>query len=626
MVFPVTLSLSLLAVAQPANVSRYDVGIIAMYLLFLASMGWIFRRFNTESKDYFAGGYRQTWWLLGASSFISNFSCWTFTGAAGIAYTYGFLIFGVYCTDVLGFCIAYAWFAPRFRQLRLVTAMDALRLRFGRFNEQFFTWIGFIRSLGFAAVWLIGLSIILSTAFHFPPVPVILVTGVVVIVIALLGGNWAVAASDFIQLLVLMSITIVVGVMTLVKIGGVGAFLAQIPATHFEVLRPAGSIPYDWLYLVTYLLSAVYDRNDIQRAAKYIPAKDSKHARRSTLIPLFGYMIMPLFWFIPPLAAFTLAPNLMEQNLMNNPSEASYIAVCLAVLPQGLIGLMIAAMFSATIASMDVALNKNAGFFVKNFYQPVLRKHATDRELFVAGEISTVVFGVLVVGLAMSVVMGSKISLFDAFLYLNAYLGLPLSIPMFLGMLIKKVPRWAGWGTTLFGVGVTVLLYDFLPTVWGRELFAPWLGETAYHYAITNRFVMTNMVGVPLIMLFFVATKLLYREPAGSAFERDSAEFFRRMETPVDFEKEVGGDNTAAQAGLLGRIAYLYGAFIVALVLIPNSFGDRIGIFACALIPLAVGLGLRRYARRHPPAGRVSDPPLKTPTTENPVPPHRIHS
>jgi Na+/proline symporter len=586
------------AVVSGPTVSGYDYGIIVIYLVFLASMGWIFRRFTRGSKDYFAGGFRMTWWLLGASSFISNFSCWTFTGAAGIAYTYGFLIFGVYLTDVLGFWLSYAWFAQRFRQLRMVTAMDALRLRFGRFNEQFFTWIGFIRSLGFAAVWLVGLSIILSTAFHFPPVPVILVTGVVVVVIALVGGNWAVAASDFIQLLVLMSITIVVGVMTLIKVGGISAFLHQIPADHWKVLRPAGSIPYDWLYMVTALFSAIYDRNDIQRAAKYIPAKDSRHARRSALVPLFGYLIMPIFWFIPPLAAFTLAPHLMEQKLMNNPGEASYIAVCLVVLPQGLIGLMIAAMFSATIASMDVALNKNAGFFVKNFYQPLLRRKAGDHELVRAGEISTVVFGVLIIGLAMSVVVGSKISLFDAFLYLNAYLGLPLSIPMFLGMLIKRVPRWAGWGTSMFGILVTVFLYDFLPTAAGHALVAPWLGESAYQYAITNRFVMTNMVGVPLIMLFFWATKLLYREPAGSVFERDSAEFFKRMETPIDFEKEVGGDNTAAQAGLLGRIAYLYGAFIVALVLIPNTFADRVGIFSCALIPLGVGLGLRRYSRR----------------------------
>ncbi len=48
-------------------ISRYDYLIIAVYLVFLASMGWIFRRFNHGSKDYFAGGFRMTWWLLGAN-------------------------------------------------------------------------------------------------------------------------------------------------------------------------------------------------------------------------------------------------------------------------------------------------------------------------------------------------------------------------------------------------------------------------------------------------------------------------------------------------------------------------------------------------------------------------------
>ena len=71
--------------AAPA-VTRYDVFIIASYLLFLASIGWIFKRFAKGTKDYFAGGHKMTWWLLGAGSFASNFSSWTFTGAAGIAH------------------------------------------------------------------------------------------------------------------------------------------------------------------------------------------------------------------------------------------------------------------------------------------------------------------------------------------------------------------------------------------------------------------------------------------------------------------------------------------------------------------------------------------------------------
>ncbi len=234
--------------------------------------------------DYLAGGFRMSWWLLGASSFISNFSCWTFTGAANIAYTYGLLVFGVYLIDIVGFIVSAAWFAPRFRQLRLVTAVDAIRLRFGRLTEQIFNWLWFFATLATAAVSLVGLSIILSSAFHLPQIPVILVTGVVVVLIALVGGTWAVAARDFVPRLLLLSVTVVVGVLTPITVGGVSAFFAQIPSGHWQMLRPAGSIPYDWLFLTTALFKAAYEKNNITYSAKYIAAKDGENARCSASV------------------------------------------------------------------------------------------------------------------------------------------------------------------------------------------------------------------------------------------------------------------------------------------------------------------------------------------------------
>lgn len=42
------------------------------------------------------------------------------------------------------------------------------------------------------------------------------------------------------------------------------------------------------------------------------------------------------------------------------------------------------------------------------------------------------------------------------------------------------------------------------------------------------------------------------------------------MNTPVDFQREVGADNTHAQAKLLGTLGCIYGSFILVLVLIPN--------------------------------------------------------
>ena len=580
-------------------ISVYDYLIIGLFLVFLATTGWVFKRFNRGTTDYFAGGFRMTWWLLGASSFISNMSCWSFTGAANIAYKYGMLIFGFYFADVLSYLISFLWFAPKFRQLRLVTAMDAVRLRFGVGSEQFFNWLGFVNSLGVASVWMVSMGIILSSAFQLPPIPVLVTSGIVIVLIALFGGNWAVVASDFVQLVVLLGVTIVVAVLTVTKVGGVGAFLAQIPETHWTFFHPAGAIPYDWLYLVTYAGTALYMKNSVVVAGKYIAAKDSRHARWSALVPMIAYMIMPVLWMIPPFAAFTLVPDLATKSFMTTPGEASYIAVCLKVLPQGMIGLLIVCMIGATTASTDVALNKNAGMFVRNFYRPILRRNASEAEQMVVGKIATVCFGLLITTIALLVVTRSRVSLFDAFLYLGAYLGVPLSVPLFMGMLLRRVPRWAGWGTALFGMTVTSFFYLFAPSAAGRALLEPLLGPTVYGYMIASKFVMTSLVTAPLTTLFFCATRLFYRVPANVAAAAEVTEFFRRLDTPVDFEREVGQDNSALQAKLIGRLSCVYGAFVASLVLIPNPWSGRLSLLACAVVPLGVGGGLLWYARRH---------------------------
>lgn len=135
--------------------SVYDYIMILFYFAFTASLGIIFKKLCKGSTDYFAGGRRMNWWMLGASSLVANFSAWTFTGAAGIAYSFGVIFFSVYLVDILGFIVSVFWFAPRFRRLRLVTAMDAVRLRFGKVNEQLYTWLQLITNYIAGAIWLV---------------------------------------------------------------------------------------------------------------------------------------------------------------------------------------------------------------------------------------------------------------------------------------------------------------------------------------------------------------------------------------------------------------------------------------------------------------------------------------
>ena len=78
-----------------------------------------------------------------------------------------------------------------------------MRNRFGRVSEQFFTWVQIPSGLLYAGLWLQGLAVFVAAAFDIPLELTIVVTGSVVILMALLGGSWSVMAGDFVQTLVL---------------------------------------------------------------------------------------------------------------------------------------------------------------------------------------------------------------------------------------------------------------------------------------------------------------------------------------------------------------------------------------------------------------------------------------
>ncbi|MEZ9894236.1 transporter, partial [Vibrio lentus] len=71
----------------------------------------------------------------------------------------------------------------------------AIRMRFGKVNEQVFTWSGMPNSVISAGIWLNGLAIIASGIFGFDMTTTIILTGLVVLIMSVTGGSWAVIAS-----------------------------------------------------------------------------------------------------------------------------------------------------------------------------------------------------------------------------------------------------------------------------------------------------------------------------------------------------------------------------------------------------------------------------------------------
>ena len=67
------------------SVNMVDYAVIGLYAGLMVLVGLYVMRFNRSAAEYFRGGSRVPWLVAGLSCFMSGFSAWTFTGAAGVA-------------------------------------------------------------------------------------------------------------------------------------------------------------------------------------------------------------------------------------------------------------------------------------------------------------------------------------------------------------------------------------------------------------------------------------------------------------------------------------------------------------------------------------------------------------
>ncbi len=578
--------------------SIYDNIVIVTYFLFMIAVGVAFKKFNKNTSDYFRGGGSMLWWMVGATTFISFISAVTYTGAAGKAYETGTFVMVAYIGNALGFFVSYLYFSERFRQTRAVTAIEVVRERFGRLNEQFFTWMVVPFGVIHGGVWLFSLGIIVSTVLGVDMYVTIYSVGIAVLFISLAGGSWAVVASDFMQVMIMIPVAIVLSLLSLRHVGGVGAFIDKLPTNQYNWSELADS-NIIWFWVVATLLKQVFSVNNTNDGYRFLAVKDSKQARKAALAASILFFTFSIFWFIPPMVASIIYPDIsvieVLQPLGEKASEGIYLAMGIELLPVGMIGVMVCSIFAATMSSMDSTLNRNAGIFVKNFYAPVLRKKAKEKELFFVSKITTVVLGFLII---MSAIVVSKfqLNLFDLTFRLGAMVSLPFMIPLTLGLLFKDTPRWAGWSTVVLGMVISFILQQYVEPEFVLNFIDK--AELNTREKIDTMYIFNVFSVMILCSAWFLATRL-FRRTSPKEYHREVDQFFKKFNTPIDYEKEHGDKgNDSRQYLILGNMCLAYGGFLSVLVLIPNDLIGRLSYLFIGGVPLLVGFVFKRKYRK----------------------------
>ncbi|HEY4763050.1 MAG TPA: sodium/solute symporter [Candidatus Sulfotelmatobacter sp.] len=541
-----------------AGANFVDYTVIALYALLMVRVAFYVLRFNRGAAEYFRGGSRIPWLVAGLSCFMAGFSAWTFTGAAGVAYRSGVAAIGLYIGNASSFLLGYFIFAKRWRRSRITTVMEYLSGRFNPATHQVFSWTTIVFQLFTSASTLFGLSLFVSSACGFPVTWTILGAGALIVFYCVLGGLWAVVVTDFLQASILMPFCMVLVVMSLMRVGGVSGLVHSLPP-EMKTLHVSGE--FGWLYIASWTIMVAFGYNTSAMAQRYFSVDDERSARKIALLCCGLFFVGAFLWFIPPMAMRVVYPELPRMGLPD-ASEAAYAVASLTLLPHGLIGIMLAAMFSATMANLSAQFNVKSAILTKDIYQSLFRKSAGEHELLVVGWVTTFLIGGATTVIAVSMAASGQ-SVFQIMLTFNTLMSLAYGPPALLGLVVRRTPPWSGLAS--FATGLILGM----------------LGAFVYHWSLIQQVAII----IPASFGVFFLTMLFDRgDTPGRAL------LFRNLNTPVDVAKELkdSADFTAPVFRFLSRTISFIGLLSLVL-LIAAPANQRITVVWFAGLTVAVG-------------------------------------
>lgn len=437
-----------------------DYVAIGAYLLTLASLGLVLGRLIKDVGAYFKGGGTLPWPAAALSNFAAMLSTFIFVAYAGLAYKFGLVAIAIFWSTVPPTLFAAAIIGKRWRRAGIMTPVEYLETRFNAPVRQFLGWCGMAFRVVDNMVRLFAVGLFMAAATGLRLEYTILLAGAVTLACTVSGGLWAVVLIDVVQFVVLIFSTLIMVPLSLRAAGGLGALMNAIP-DHFTFFRAANGEQTGGelaLFFVAYYMMVLIKYNGnwsfIQR---FYSVRDEAAGRKMAITMAVLFFITPFFFLLPPIAARVVVPGLEQLQVsgMKDGAELAYVAIAQRVLPSGIMGLLMAAMFASTITCVAAEFNVTASVFTRDVYHRLLRRNASPSELMWAARGATFVIGALVIVGAMFV--GRLGGAFKANLELTA-LAIPLSVPLVLGILLRRARPWGAFAAIAVGIPLGLFL------------------------------------------------------------------------------------------------------------------------------------------------------------------------
>ncbi len=476
------------------HLGAWDYFAFLSYFVVLSMIGyWAGRRKKSQSDDYFLAGRSLPWYVVGSSFIASNISSEHFIGMIGSAFMVGICAALFEWGNILSFSILIWFFIPFLLASKVFTAPEFMERRFNHVLRQAFAIATVVTNvLAFLAGVLYGGGVAIQKLFGWDLWFAVTILAIAAAAWAIYGGLSSAAWADVFTVIVMVAGGLMVTILGLQSLSPeegsiVDGFKIMIErnqansgvwkeavAKHVQdivpgqetynrlsVIQPATHILIPWssLILITFTVSIWYNVINQFMIQRVLGAKNMYHARMGIVLAGYLKIILPTIVVLPGLILFAKNPEILSLpwDKVGPEADKGYIHLLQTLIPIGLRGLFLAALFGAIQSTVQAVLNSTATIFTLDIYKQMIRPGASERTLVWTGRFAAIGFLALAILLALLIARRGE-GLFNYVQNLYAFFAPPFGAIFLLGILFRRVNGYGATAAVVTGFLVTIAI------------------------------------------------------------------------------------------------------------------------------------------------------------------------
>jgi SSS family transporter len=413
---------------------------VSAYMLAMLAVGYFASKKTHSVTEFVVAGRGLPVWLCSMTVVATWFGGSTMIGGSGAAYDDGML--GV-IEDPLGGALALFligfFFARLFRRLRIMTVADFMQDRYGVVAALAITGVTLFANTVWVGSMLVAFGLISEQLTGVPLEAGILIGAAVIVTYTAIGGMWAVAMTDFAQMLIIMVGVVVLFVVVLINAGGWGAISPQLDEHTFSLL-PLERGWEGWLnYLRAWTIIGLVDISAQTLMQRVSAAKSERGAQYSFYIGGALYLVFGMVPVMLGIIGSVTMPDLPA-------SEAVVPAMAIQYLHPVAIAIFVGALLAAIMSSADSALLACSSMLARNLL-PLVKRDPAPKLMLLVARLSIPLFGIIAIFIAMNVRKVFELMVNSNILGLAAII-----VPFILGVWWKKANRTGALSAMAAGI------------------------------------------------------------------------------------------------------------------------------------------------------------------------------